>query len=263
MKMNKIVSTVALLAITGNVLMAGGDIAPVEPVVPEVVASNGWEYSASIYLFMPSIDIETAKGEDLDLSFSDILDNLNFTFMGTLGAQKGKWGFLADVIYMDLEDGINYSPGPLERLDVTSIGMKSWVVTPMVTYRVMESDQLDLDLLAGARYLYIKIPIDYTTPLLGPGSTSRSNDVWDGIVGARGTYDLNEKWFMQGHLDVGTGDTEVTWQAFAGVGYKYENFDLIAGYRHLEWDFDNGDTGGDRLNDLSMSGPIIGAKFNF
>ena len=260
--MNKMISTVALLAIAGNVAMAGGDIAPVEPVVPEVLVSNGWKYSASLYLFMSEIDIETAKGEELKLSFSDIIDNLNFTFMSTLGAQKGKWGFLADVIYMDIEDDINYSPGPLGLVDVNSAGMKSWIVTPMVTYRVMESDQLDLDILAGARYLYIKTPIEYTVGNT-PMSTSPSNDAWNGIVGLRGNYELNEKWFMQGHLDIGTGDTDMTWQAFAGVGYKYENFDVLAGYRHLEWDFDNSDTGGDKLDNLSMSGPIIGAKFYF
>lgn len=263
MKMNKMVSSVALLAIAGNVLMAGGDIAPVEPVMPEVVVSNAWEYSASLYLWMPSIDIEMVNGEQLDLSFSDILDNLDFTFMGNVGAQKGKWGFLTDVIYMDLEDSINYSPGPLGRVDVESVGMKSWVVTPMITYRVMESDKLDLDLVAGARYLYIKIPIEYTATLLGAESTSHSNDVWDGIVGVRTKYELNEKWFLQSHLDVGTGDTKLTWQAFAGVGYKYENFDLLAGYRHMEWDFDSSDTGGDIFDDLSMNGPILGAKFNF
>lgn len=43
--MNKMISTVALLAIASNIVMAGGDIAPVEPVVPEVpevVENNGW-----------------------------------------------------------------------------------------------------------------------------------------------------------------------------------------------------------------------------
>jgi hypothetical protein len=260
--MNKMISTVALLTIAGNLLMAGGDIAPVEPVVPDVVVNNGWEYSASIYLFMAAIDIDTAKGEELKLSFSDIIDNLNFTMMGNLGAQKGKWGFLADVIYMDLEDDINYSPGPLGLVNVNSVGMKSWIVTPIVTYRIMESDKLDLDILAGARYLYIKTPIKYTV-VDTQMSTSPSNDAWDGIIGLRGKYDLNEKWYMQGHLDAGTGDTDMTWQVFAGVGYKYDNFDLVAGYRHLEWDFDNSDPGGDKLDNLSMNGPIIGAKFYF
>lgn len=256
--MNKMISSVVLLAIAGNVLMAGGDIVPVEPVVPEVVVSDGWKYSASLYLWGSGLEGETANGADIDVSFSDIVDNFDFGYMGTFGAQKGKWGFLTDVIYLKVGDKPNtwqQGDGPT----LTNIQVKTWVVTPMVTYRVKESDQLSLDLLAGARYLYMQPKL--TISPLPEASTSGS--VWDGIVGVRAKYDLNEKWFMPFHFDVGAGDTDLTWQAFAGIGYQYENFDVVAGYRHLDWDFDDSGTGGGVFNDLSMSGPIIGAIFKF
>lgn len=254
--MNKMISSVALLAITGNVLIAGGDILPVEPVVPEVVVSDTWKYTASINLWGAGIGGETSSGGDIDIGLSDILDNLNFTFMGTFGAQKGKWGFLADVIYMDLSQDINV---PLPAESIINIEMKNWVLTPMVTYRVVEEEQLNLDVLAGARYLYLKTSLETDLPV----SISESGSVWDGIVGVRGTYDLNEKCYMPFHLDVGVGDTDMTWQAFAGVGYKYENFDLIAGYRYIDWNFDDSDTGGRIFNELTVDGPIISFKFSF
>lgn len=68
---------------------------------------------------------------------------------------------------------------------------------------------------------------------------------------------------MPFHLDIGTGNSDMTWQAFAGVGYKYENFDLIAGYRYLDYDFDGNDPAAGALTDLTMGGPMIGAKFYF
>lgn len=257
--MNKFLSSVALMAIAGNALMAGGDIAPVEPVVPEVVVSDSWEYSASINLWTASVGGETASGGDIDISFSDILDEMDFAFMTTLGAKKGKWGFLADVIYIDLSQDVDVPlNGGAE--SITKFGLKAWVVTPMATYRVIEEDQLNLDVLAGARYLYLKGSLEVDP---APGSISDSGSVWDGIVGVRGTYDLNEKWYLPFHLDVGTGDTDLTWQAFAGVGYKYENFDLIAGYRYLDYNFDDGDTGGGIFNDLSLDGPMISINFYF
>jgi hypothetical protein len=123
----------------------------------------------------------------------------------------------------------------------------------------MQTDQVSLDLLAGARYLYMKAGL--TIAPLAKASTSGSG--WDGIVGARGNVELNQNWFMPFHVDVGAGDTELTWQAFVGVGYKYEKFDLIMGYRYLDWDFDDSDKGGDTFNDFTISGPIIGAKFTF
>jgi len=255
--MNKMISTVALLAIAGNVAMAGGDIAPVEPVVPEVFVSDSWKYSASINLWMAGISGKIPHGEEIDISFSDILDNLDLTFMGTFGAQKGKWGLVADVIYLNLSKDVYIPIREFDPLAITNVEMQNWIVTPMVTYRVMEEEQLTLDLVAGARYLYIKMPLE--TNIAIPFPTSKTGDIWDGIVGVRGQYKIDEKWYMPFHFDVGGGDSDVTWQAFAGVGYKYESFDVIAGYRYLDWRKDDGDV----LTDLTVDGPIIGAKFYF
>jgi len=255
--MNKMVSTVALLAIASNVLMAGGDIAPVEPVVPEVVVSDEWKYTGTLYLWGAGLEGTTTDGAKIDLSFSDIIDNFDFGIMGVLGAQKGKWGFLADILYLNISKDVNIPIA--DGVNITNVAMKSWVVTPMVTYRVMESEQLSLDLLGGARYLYLKSPIEINNVSVGLDSDS----IWDGIVGVRGKYDLNEKWHIPFHLDIGTGESDVTWQAFAGVGYKYENFDLVAGYRYLDWDFDDSDPAAGTLTDQTLSGPMIGAKFYF
>jgi len=93
-----------------------------------------------------------------------------------------------------------------------------------------------------------------------PGVVSLSDSNWNGIVGMKGDYTLNEKWYMPFTFDVGSGDSDLTWQAFAGVGYKYENFDFLADYRYLKWEFEDESVG---FNDLDLSRTIIGAKFRF
>ena len=47
-------------------------------------------------------------------------------------------------------------------------------------------------------------------------------DVWDGIVGVKGRYAFgdNRAWSMPFYLDVGHGQSEVTWQVAAGLGYS-------------------------------------------
>ena len=47
-------------------------------------------------------------------------------------------------------------------------------------------------------------------------SDSGDGDVWDAVVGIRGQFELSGRWFMPFHLDVGTGDSDVTWQTTAG-----------------------------------------------
>ena len=228
-----------------------------QPVLAEEVLSDRWEYNGIVYFWASGMGGETATNVDIDVELNDILENLNFALMGSVGAKKGKLGLQADVIYMDLEAKPHEPLSPSLTLD--SVQMKSWIVTPTASYNVMNSDQASVDLLAGVRYLYLKSGIT-VDPL---GKTSDSGSAWNGVVGAKGQVNLNEKWYVPFYLDVGTGDTDLTWQAFTGVGYKYKKFDLNVGYRYLSWDFDDGDTGAKTFNDLNISGPMIGAKFDF
>ena len=50
----------------------------------------------------------------------------------------------------------------------------------------------------------------------------RRVDQWDGIVGAKGAFALGDKhkWVVPYYVDIGTGDSDVTWQAELGVGYR-------------------------------------------
>ena len=177
--------------------------------------------------------------------------------MGIIGANKGKWGFLADVIYMDLSNDDDISLAGI--LTISDMSLKAWIVTPKVTYRIVQSKQVSLDLLAGVRYLHLESELKFN---LLP-NLSDTIDVWNGIVGVKGKVDLDKNWYVPFHFDVGTGETDLTWQAFAGVGYRFSKFNFVAGYRYLEWDFDDGDEGSSVFNDLNMSGPIIGIKFAF
>lgn len=66
-------------------------------------------------------------------------------------------------------------------------------------------------------------------------------------------------WYLSFYADVGAGDSKLTWQAWPGVGYRFENVDAVAGYRHLAWETDDGDT----FEDINFSGPMLGVKFRF
>jgi len=50
------------------------------------------------------------------------------------------------------------------------------------------------------------------------GSKTVSASLWDGIVGVKGrcAFGDERKWFVPFYLDVGTGQTQLTWQGAAG-----------------------------------------------
>jgi hypothetical protein len=207
-----------------------------------------WEFDATLYAWMADIGGQTESGSDIDIDFDDLFDNLEMAFMGAVGVHKDKWSFLTDVIYLDVEaddtiDGI-----------YADVELKAWIVTPFASYSLIEGRLVEVDLLAGARYLYMK-----TDLRLGPYEDKESDDIWDGIVGVRGRVNLSEKWYLPYHLDIGTGESDVTWQALGGVGYKFSHIDVMAGYRYLKWDFDSGKA----IDDMDISGPYAGLKIRF
>jgi len=243
----KLKTFIASSLVLSSTLFAGGNITPIEPIVEDVEVVNTWNYSASMYMWAAGLDGKDAiLGNEIDISFSDILDNLDMAFMGTFTAQKGKWGGLVDIVYMKL--GNDIAPG-------LHFNYKAKIIAPSLTYQLIESDELQLHLLIGARYLYMENSLS-TLP-------TRSGHVWDGVIGLKGQYNFTQRWFMPFQVDIGTGDTDSTWQAFAGLGYAYENFDIIAGWRSLNWNFDDKHPGGKLFNNLTISGPMIGLKYRF
>ena len=226
---------------------------------------DGWQFYADLYGWMPNIYGESATGSDFEIDLDDILDNLQFMVMVVGGVKKDKWEFNVDVIYMDLEGDKN-STAYLLNLPVNvyaDVELKAWVVTPTVRYNILEKDKFKLNILAGARYLYLdvdlKVDIDGVRDNEFSKSASDSGDVWDAIVGVTGEVMLNEKWYLPFQFDIGTGDSDLTYQAFGGVGYRFSRVDLIGGYRYLRWNFDDNSA----LDDLYISGPIAGVKIRF
>jgi hypothetical protein len=219
-----------------------------------------WDFNAAIYLWGAGIGGTTVTGDDIDVSFSDIIENLEMAFMGTLGARKDKWSLLADFIYLDVsadESTTANLVGEPVTVDV-EVGLKSWIITAGGGYSFMESDATRLDLFAGARYLWMDADLDFA---IGPTTLeySDSGDTLDAVIGLRGNTQLNDKWYLTYHADVGTGNSELTWQALAGLNYRFEKLDGVFGYRYLKWEFDDDDT----FDDLDISGPFAGVRFRF
>ena len=75
---------------------------------PMSAAAQAWDYSASIYVWMSGIEssVDTPLGTvETELSFGDILEDLDFAFFGTFRATNGPWVVLGDLNYSALTSG--------------------------------------------------------------------------------------------------------------------------------------------------------------
>ena len=224
--------------------------------------TDQWQFMIEPYIWLPSIGGSAANGSDFSMNLDEVVSDLQFGFMGVAGVKKGKWSFLVDTFYADIKVTKDNSTSVLNSTInfQTEVEVKAWIVTPVVGYNLVDCKKGKLDIVAGARYINVEIDVSVTSDrarALNP-EFSGSEGIWDGIVGLKGEIALYEKLYMPLYLDIGTGESNFSWQAAGGLGYRFSACDVVAGYRYLSVDFKNSP-----INDVNLSGPYIGVKFIF
>lgn len=242
---------------------------------------DSWQWRAIVYGYLPDIGGKTSfpagSGSSIDVSADTILNNLKFTFMGTLEAQKGQWGAFTDILYLDVggskSDTRDVTIGgvtlPAGVTANASLDIKGTIWTLAGNYRVLASPDATFDAFAGARLLSLKESLGWEFsanigPIVGPGRTGKSEAKltnWDAIVGVKGrlAFGNSREWFVPYYVDVGTGDSDLTWQAIGGIGYAFSWGEVLAAWRYLDYKFKSGQ----KAEDLNFNGPAIGVAFRF
>ena len=233
------------------------------------LAEDSWT-DVGIYLFAAELDGESSLGgvtSDVDVPFSDILENLDLGFMGYVEHRRGRWSYFGDIAYLKLvADESSSSDGQLE-VDVDA-ELEQTVIEAFVGYRVAESgagnDTLGFDLYVGARNTRLDISLDSDASLLGltRSSDRGGDDDWtDAVVGVRLQWGGTEGWIGSLRVDVGDGSDSSSDQLIALVGYQSDsNWVYFGGYRYLNLDVEDGGDN-DFGIDIDYQGPMFGASY--
>jgi len=223
--------------------------------------TNRWTFELVPLLWASGLDIsaQTGAGEQsIDVSFSDIMKDLHFGAQGSFEVRKNRLGFLFDGMYADIRKSIPQS-GPMPG-DVDLI-MKQSNFSLALAYRVVPG-RTAVDLLGGARYNYMNTVLEVTSGPLD-GLTNTSKDDWvDGFAGVRVLASLAKAWTLVGYADVGAGGSVLTWQAKAGVLWRFSRvLSAELGYRHSYFEREV-EEGGDSFK-MAKSGFYIGLGIKF
>ena len=273
-----------LLAASTFVCAAVGILATIPTKAMADGAPDDWQWGLTVYAWLPSMTGDSSfptspdgGGSSIEVSGSDIVDALNFTFMGMLDVRKGRWGMATDVNYLDLGGSksntralsIGGNDLPASITANANLDVKGWVWSTAGTYRVAEQQGYSFDVLAGARLLDLSQTLKWqldgdvgSLPLPGRGGRSELSDsLWDGIIGVKGrvTFGAERSWFVPYYFDIGTGSSDLTSQAMAGVGYSFHWGEVTGAWRYLDYELESGSP----MQSLTLSGPAIGATFRF
>ncbi len=262
MKFKNILLGSALLSST---LFAGGDIAPIEPIiVEEIPVANAWSFEFEPYMLIASMSGDTIIGRsptvEIDMDFGDILEKLDIGAMAHFEAlHQSGWGIWLDYGFMDLSSDIT---GPVG--GVTNMRMRQGTLEAFAMYR-QPLGSGNIDYLAGIRWWDNDLDVSHN---LLPIDVEVEEDWVDPVVGARWSTAINDDWKFMVLGTVGGFGVGSDLTASGAIGVKYvinDLLDLDLQYKALWADYESGTKGqqGYFAYDVTTYGPIIGLNFKF
>jgi len=225
-------------------------------------SNDDWKFTIAPYLWMAGQKgtVATLPGTppaEIDVSFSDIVKDLDMALMGTAVARKGRFGVFGEIFYTKVSPGAK-TPGPA--FSGVAYDQDLWSVTAGGLFALSQDQDHNLDAVIGVRRWDLDNKLKFKAGLLPDLSTSKQKNWNDVFVGITGRKNLNDSWYINGwgYVAVG-GDSDSYWDLFGGVGYKFNSFSLDFGYRHQVVDYEDDGF----IYDIKISGPIIGFVFDF
>ena len=240
-----------------------GGVALVAVSVPSAQAGD-WSYSVTPYLWGSGLSgqSKTVAGVppvEIDASFSDILNNLDFAGMATFNANNGQFGVSGDFQYYKLStasDSLNPKFGS------ATINQENIFISLFGDYLLSRTSGSELWLSGGLRYWSVETNINLAAGTSPARSANGSNHWVDPVIGLRGRTSLGEKTFLTGWAyggGFGVGSEEM-YDLFGGIGYQFtDTVSAIAGYRWMSVDRVDGDF----IYDTVQDGLMMGVTFNF
>lgn len=255
----------ALAAAIAMMLGSSANAADVSPLVMPQAAEDGaedWSFVASPYFWgaglsgkVSQFGLPTIK---VDAKFSDILENLDFAFMGAAELRYDRFSVIGDVMYVKVSSDADTPFGLLTKeVDVKA---ETFAGLLGVGYAVLDGDQGHLDVVGGVRVWSVDTTITLNGGFLDGRSTNDGATWVDGIAGVRGKYFFTPDWFISGWGLVGTGGANIDWDVAANIGYQFnDTISAVAGYRAVGVNYRNDGF----VFDTVQQGPILGMTVKF
>ena len=252
----------ALFAFSACSSIAGGAVA--EESEPSALASD-WSLNISPYIWGAGLkgsiaSFPNAPSADVDVSVTDILKNIDAAGVVIAQLRYQRFAGYMDLIYTAVSADQDTPLGIL--FDDVELENEIFIGTFGGAYRPIETQHASLDLLAGIRVWSVDTVLKLEGGAL-PDQEFEHGENWiDPIIGFHGRYQFDNGIYLTNLFQIGGFGvgSDLTWDAFGGVGYQFnDSVSAIAGYRHLEVDYEHNGF----VFDVEMSGPVIGMTIRF
>ena len=185
--------------------------------------------------------------QPVDIDFDDVLDDLEFGYQFHYEGVGEQWGLGVDYTYIKLGN-------------TNDAGLSGQVESTLAELFGLYRASQALDILAGVRFVGLDMRLNDTAVIDAEGE----RDLTDFFAGARARLPISDSVLFVMRGDVGTGDSDLVWNALLGVDWHMsDSIALRGGYRWLDYDLEKDDAPLEAKLDLTLSGPYLGIGFQW
>lgn len=239
----------------------------------EAGRADEWRFRISPSLWYAAVDGSVAvEGfeSQVDGGLSDISGAWNFGGGARFEASKGPWGVQLDFGYLSVDE-TGDDPNVPTVIEIEN-AIDAVVLELGGVYRFYETalgdrqySRWDIGVLGGLRYTDVDVDADIlAAPPIGDRSSS---EAWfDPFVGLETNLQWTRRLSSELRGDVGgfAGGARLAWQvAFFEHVRLTDSLALRIGYRHLAYEYEDGEGFDEFEFDTALSGPIFGFDIDF
>jgi hypothetical protein len=234
-------------------------------------AAEEWQWSATPYVWATDLGMGlTVKDRtlvDTEIAFDDLVDKVDGAAMVRVEGMRGQHGMAFDLFNVELADAHAFAPAAAPGANLgLDLGVGLSILDATGLYDFDGGDE-GFSFVYGARVIELRNDIDAVLSsgdtTLGARTFDSTDRLVDGLVGFRFARELPHDFHYEIHVDVSTGDTDMTWSAGPTIGYTFgddDRYEVTAGYRRMDIDFETAEP---VEADMSMSGVSLGFRINF
>jgi len=271
---------------------AGPTVAQVTNTPAPLTRTSEWTYSVTPYVWLPTLSTTLnhrvvgggSASTTISAGIGDYFSDLNFALMGGAEARHDRFSIMTDLVYANASistanvhlSTFNPGPGPIDiprsqQLN-TSTRFASTIWSVAGGYTVLQGEWGNVDAVAGLRLLVLSDTTNYaltagfilpnrTVGLSRRGSLGLDATNVEGIGGIKGRINLaGTRVYVPFYADVGGGGVPLTWQVYAGIGYRAARWaELSVGYRYLAF----AGSSNASVRKLSLGGVVLAGSFRF
>jgi len=258
--MQRSIAVAATVALILAVSVLAGGAAFAQTAKPAAGGKESWQHTAAVYLLAAGMSGKSSIGNldaDVDVSFSEILENLEIGGMAAYRGTNGQWSVMVNSLFIGLGVTKDLPLGGAAEVDFDQAMLEvdgGW--------RLAKS----LELYFGLRVTDIDMDLE-VRPAIGADQIADDRHSWvDPLVGLRCEVPMGAKWSFIGRADVGGFGvgSDFAWQALTHFDWHIsKHFGVAFGYVALDMDYEDGEGSDFFKYDIVATGPFAAATFSF